>query len=106
MEEVIAFVIQIVLEVGLQLFGSVTWWLFWEDGYAPLAALDDNHDGRLEGAELKGIAIWFDRNGNGVHAFRPDLRDGAALRLFDQHGIEPVRAADEKRPRPHRVNDA
>jgi hypothetical protein len=23
---------------GLQLFGNVTWWLFWRDGYAPLAA--------------------------------------------------------------------
>ena len=51
---------------GLQLFGSVTWWLFWKDGYAPLAALDDDRNGRLVGAELRGIAVWFDRNGNGV----------------------------------------
>ncbi len=51
---------------GLQLFGSVTWWLFWNDGYGPLAALDDNHDGWLKGAELKGICVWFDRNGNGI----------------------------------------
>ena len=51
---------------GLQLFGSVTWWLFWKDGYAPLAALDDDRSGRLEGAELRGIAVWFDRNGNGI----------------------------------------
>jgi hypothetical protein len=51
---------------GLQLFGSVTWWLFWRDGYAPLAALDNDHDGWLEGRELDGIAVWFDRNGNGV----------------------------------------
>lgn len=51
---------------GLQLFGSVTWWLFWKDGYEPLAALDNDHNGWLEGAELQGIAVWFDRNGNGV----------------------------------------
>lgn len=51
---------------GLQLFGNVTWWLFWKDGYEPLAALDNNHDGWLEGKELQGIAVWFDRNGNGV----------------------------------------
>ncbi len=51
---------------GLQLFGSVTWWLFWKDGYEPLAALDNNHNGWLEGAELQGIAVWFDRNGNGI----------------------------------------
>ena len=51
---------------GLQLFGSVTWWLFWNNGYEPLAALDNDHNGWLEGAELQGIAVWFDRNGNGV----------------------------------------
>jgi len=51
---------------GLQLFGNVTWWFFWKDGYAPLAALDNNRNGWLEGAELQGIAVWFDRNGNGV----------------------------------------
>ena len=51
---------------GLQLFGSVTWWLFWKDGYEPLAALDNDHNGRLEGAELQGIAVWFDLNGNGI----------------------------------------
>ena len=51
---------------GLQLFGSVTWWLFWKDGYEPLAALDNDRNGWLEGAELRGIAVWFDRNGNGI----------------------------------------
>lgn len=51
---------------GLQLFGNVTWWFFWKDGYAPLAALDNNRNGWLEGAELQGIAVWFDRNSNGV----------------------------------------
>ncbi len=51
---------------GLQLFGSVTWWLFWKDGYEPLAALDDNHNGWLEGQELQGVSVWFDRNSNGV----------------------------------------
>jgi len=51
---------------GLQLFGNVTWWLFWKDGYEPLAALDNNHNGWLEGAELQGICVWFDRNSNGV----------------------------------------
>jgi hypothetical protein len=31
-----------------------------------LAALDDNGDGLLTGDELKGLAVWHDRNGNGV----------------------------------------
>ena len=51
---------------GRQLFGSVTWSMFWQDGYAPLAALDDNRNGWLEDKESEGIAAWFDRNGNGV----------------------------------------
>jgi hypothetical protein len=51
---------------GRQLFGSVTWWMFWKDGYQALAALDDDQNGWLEGAELDGLAVWCDRNGNGV----------------------------------------
>jgi len=54
------------IESGRQLFGSVTWWLFWRDGYTALAALDNDGNGWLEGDELAGIAIWRDINGNGV----------------------------------------
>jgi hypothetical protein len=50
---------------GRQLFGSVTWWMFWNDAYQALAALDDDHDGWLSGRELTGLALWFDRNQNG-----------------------------------------
>jgi hypothetical protein len=55
-----------VIESGRQLFGSVTWWMFFEDGYQAMNALDDNRDGELAGEELAGLALWFDRNGNGV----------------------------------------
>jgi hypothetical protein len=51
---------------GTQLFGSVTWSMFWPDGYAPLAALDDDHDGWLSGAELRGLAVWQDANGDAI----------------------------------------
>lgn len=51
---------------GLQLFGSVTWWMFWKNGFEPLAALDDNADGWLTGKELDGIGIWMDRDCNGI----------------------------------------
>jgi hypothetical protein len=51
---------------GRQLFGNVTFWMFWNNGYAPLAALDDNRDGILTGNELAGLALWRDANGNGV----------------------------------------
>ena len=50
----------------LQLFGNVTFWLFWENGYDALRALDDDGDGRLRGEELAGLAIWRDVNGDGV----------------------------------------
>lgn len=51
---------------ALQLFGNVTFWLFWETGYDALAALDDNRDGQLTGNELVGLALWHDANGNGI----------------------------------------
>jgi tetratricopeptide (TPR) repeat protein len=51
---------------ALQLFGSVTFWMFWSNGYEALSALDDTQDGRLAGDELKGLAIWHDANANGV----------------------------------------
>jgi hypothetical protein len=51
---------------GRQLFGTLTWNMIWRNGYEPLAALDDNRNGWLEGAELKGLACWNDRNGNGI----------------------------------------
>ena len=38
----------------------------WKDGYEALASLDVNADGRISGDELKPLALWFDRNQNGV----------------------------------------
>jgi hypothetical protein len=71
------------VESGRQLFGSVTWWMFWRDGYAALAALDDDGNGWLEGDELAGIAIWRDINGNGVcdPGEVISLRDAGILRI-------------------------
>jgi hypothetical protein len=54
------------IQSGLQMFGSVTFWLFWDNGYQALRSLDDDGDGRLRGAELAGLAIWRDANGNGI----------------------------------------
>ncbi len=53
---------------GRQFFGSVTWWLFFPDGYRALDCLDDNRDGRLTRSELAGISAWFDRNSDGRSA--------------------------------------
>ncbi len=81
-----------------QLFGSVTWWIFWRDGYSAMEALDDNHDGKLSGAELKGLAVWFDRNGNGVSdpgEVMPIESIGVeniAVRATGRDGISPTNA--------------
>jgi hypothetical protein len=50
----------------LQLFGGVTFWMFWDNGYQALAALDNSGDSKLSGDELMGLAIWHDRNTNGI----------------------------------------
>lgn len=50
---------------GFQLFGSVTWVAFWDNGYLALGALDDDGDGQIAGAELHGLALWQDLNSNG-----------------------------------------
>ena len=51
---------------GRQLFGNVTWWIFWDNGYQAMDALDDNRDGQLTGAELTGLCVWRDANQNGI----------------------------------------
>jgi len=54
------------IDSALQLFGNVTFWLFWSNGYEPMRALDDNGDGELSGSELQHISIWHDSNADGV----------------------------------------
>lgn len=51
---------------GRELFGSVTWWMFFPNGYRAMDLLDDDRDGWLASGELDGISLWFDRNSNGV----------------------------------------
>jgi len=51
---------------GDNIIETVTWWIFFENGYNALEALDDNRDGQLAGAELKGIEVWVDKNSNAI----------------------------------------
>lgn len=82
-----------------QLFGTYTFQLFWKTGYAALAALDDNSDGRLTGEEMRGISVWFDRNGDGLST--PDEVIPAeqlgiisiAVNAETQDGIHPTNAS-------------
>ncbi len=68
---------------SLQLFGNVTFWLFWENGYHALASLDDDGDGVLTGDELKGLAIWHD-------ASRPGVCDPGEVKSLSEYGIVTV----------------
>ncbi len=77
------------VDSALQLFGSVTFWLFWEHGYAALGALDDDRDGRLTGEELRGLALWNDRNANGVV-------DAGEVRSLTEAGIVAVSCRHER----------
>jgi len=65
---------------ALQWFGSVTFWLFWDNGYDALRALDDDGDGQIRGAELNGFALWHDRDRDGVS-------DKGEVRPVASHGI-------------------
>jgi tetratricopeptide (TPR) repeat protein len=73
---------------ALQLFGNVTFWLFWRNGFEPLGALDDDRDGELRGPELRGLALWHDRNGNGAS-------DTGEVRPIERHAIVGLRYAHE-----------
>lgn len=76
---------------ALQLFGNVTFWLFWETGYDALAALDDNHDGVLTGKELDGLAMWHDANGNGIS-------DPGEVKSLAEWGIVAISCKSERDP--------
>ena len=68
---------------ALQWFGNVSFWLMWRNGYEALGALDDDGDGSLRGAELRYLAIWNDRNSDGVSAPQE-------VRSLRDHGIRAV----------------
>lgn len=38
----------------------------WGDGYEALSVMDKNHDDKVSGEELQDLALWFDRNQDGV----------------------------------------
>jgi hypothetical protein len=76
------------VESALQMFGSVTFWIFWPNGYEALSALDDNGDGVLSGPELLGLAIWNDRNSDGVS-------DPGEVTPVEELGIEVISCSSQ-----------
>ncbi len=72
------------VESGRDLFGNVTFWMFFRNGYDALASLDDNHDGILTGRELRFIRVWRDANSNGIS-------DPGEVRSLASYGIVGIR---------------
>lgn len=68
---------------GRQLFGNATFWMFFENGYAALASLDNDQNGWLEGRELRGIAVWIDQNENAVS-------EPGEVKAVETHGISRI----------------
>lgn len=77
---------------ALQLFGSVTFWAFWQNGYHALRAMDDDGDGVIGGREREGLALWHDRNHNGIS-------DRGEVRPLIEWGIASLSTSYEYDPR-------
>jgi hypothetical protein len=73
---------------GLQMFGNVTFWVFWRDGYQSLGSLDANGDQLLEGEELRGLALWHDANRNGIS-------EPGEVKPLSAHGIDQLSCRSE-----------
>jgi hypothetical protein len=80
-----------------QLFGNYTFQIFRKTGYDAMAALDDNADGALAGAELDGMSVWFDRNGDG----RSTAAEVTPLREL---GVESIAVTATTQDGPHPMN--
>ena len=65
----------------------------WANGYEALATLDVNGDKEISGAELASLALWFDRNQNGVAESGEVVslaEAGVAALYFTPDSIDPV----------------
>jgi hypothetical protein len=51
---------------GSDMIGQRAWSANWSNGFEALRMLDENRDGELTDAELGGLALWRDENGDGV----------------------------------------
>ncbi len=77
------------IDSGLQLVGQSSFWIFWRNGYDVLQSLDDDHDGLVKGNELAGMALWHDRNSDGVS-------NSGEIESLAAHGITALRCSHSK----------
>ncbi|MDR2337136.1 MAG: hypothetical protein LBE20_00615 [Deltaproteobacteria bacterium] len=70
-----------------QLFSQNSFGKKWKDGFVALASLDKNKDGKISGAELTDISLWFDKNQNGISEVG-EVVDSRKTGLFELSYIE------------------
>jgi len=84
---------------GQQLFGNMTFFMLFSNGYRALDSLDNNRDGQLSGEELTGLSLWHDANTNGISEPGEVTPIGQthiqsiATQQTASHGIHPMNAA-------------
>jgi len=84
---------------GQQLFGNMTFFMLFRDGYQALNTLDNDRDGQLAGEELLGLALWHDRNSNGISEpgevtpIEKTVVRSIATTQTDREGIHPRNSA-------------
>jgi hypothetical protein len=88
------------ITTGEQLFGNMTFRMLFSDGYRALDSLDNDRDGQIAGKELKGLALWHDRNSNGVSdkgevtpIADTNVRTIATTQTGKVNGLHPMHAA-------------
>lgn len=65
----------------------------WRNGYEALGMLDLNNDGKVSGAELRPIALWFDRNQDGVSQageVRRAIDEGVTALFYKSDFVDPA----------------
>jgi hypothetical protein len=76
----------------------------WQNGYEALATLDQNRDGKISGAELEPLGLWFDENRDGISQpgevkrleevgvtalyYKPDHTDAVSGSIYAKVGFE------------------
>ena len=69
------------------MFGNVPG--VYEDGFAELATLDTNNDGKISGKELQSLAIWVDSNSD-------TIVDDSELSTLSSHDISSLAVSHYK----------
>jgi hypothetical protein len=100
-----------IVSSGAQLFGNWTWGGkrqaslapepttdgAWAHGFEALSQLDADHNGKVDGSELEPLALWFDRNSDGIS------QPGEVVPVKDENVTALFYTIDTDQPREHEL---